>query len=184
MLISLDVGILPPWCVLSTLYVLIILVHLLFDYFCSILYHISLDMLKLMDRPSGYNIMPLQNRLLVTSFVDCSMTFFFLSFLLSFFLSLLLSFFLSTFCFIRDSFITYKWISGFMAIPLAEITLPVICIMTRGIAGSQVTLCGEWLHGCKHWDLNLQACTSWFHWCSFFLSFVFLSASCFLTIST
>ena len=30
------------------------------------------------------------------------------------------------------------------AIPSAEITLPVICIMTRGKAGSQVTLCGEW----------------------------------------
>ena len=28
-------------------------------------------------------------------------------------------------------------------IPSAEITLPVLCIMTRGIAGSQVTLCGE-----------------------------------------
>ena len=29
--------------------------------------------------------------------------------------------------------------------PSAEITLPVLCIMTRGVAGSQVTLCGEWL---------------------------------------
>ena len=29
-------------------------------------------------------------------------------------------------------------------IPSAKITLPVICIMTRGIAGGQVTLCGEW----------------------------------------
>ena len=28
--------------------------------------------------------------------------------------------------------------------PSAEITLPVLCIMTRGKAGSQVTLCGEW----------------------------------------
>ena len=30
-----------------------------------------------------------------------------------------------------------------VTIPSAEITLPDVCIMTRGIAGSQVTLCGE-----------------------------------------
>ena len=35
--------------------------------------------------------------------------------------------------------------SNCFLIPSAEITLPVLCIMTRGIAGSQVTLCGEWL---------------------------------------
>ena len=34
------------------------------------------------------------------------------------------------------------------AIPSTEITLSVLCIMTRGIAGSQVTLCGEWNAWC------------------------------------
>ena len=34
---------------------------------------------------------------------------------------------------------------GYESIPSAEITMPVSCIMTRGIADSRVTLCGEWL---------------------------------------
>ena len=36
------------------------------------------------------------------------------------------------------------FVCGICSIPSTEITLPVLCIMTRGIAGSQVTLCGEW----------------------------------------
>ena len=53
------------------------------------------------------------------------------------------------------------YFSWYLPIPSAEITLPVLCIMRRGIAGSQVTLCGEWVFTLMYLpNRELLVCTS------------------------
>ena len=45
-------------------------------------------------------------------------------------------------------------------IPSTEITLPVLCIMTRGIAGSQVTLCGKCSRSWQYSSCHCDACSN------------------------